>query len=88
MDCRYNSPWPQWGRSLSLLKNSETLIRLLFIKNIQAMLILFFAFLVAPVNPHLSKYIFTLKMALYFTIKKNRKCVSRQYYLATFLNLV
>lgn len=25
------------------------------------MLTLFFAFLIAPVNPHLSKYIFTLK---------------------------
>lgn len=37
------------------------------------MLTLFFAFLVAPVNPHLSKYISTLKMALYLTINTNKK---------------
>ena len=42
------------------------------------MLTLFFAFLVAPVNPHLSKYISTLKMALYLTINTNKKYINRQ----------
>lgn len=66
------------GRNHSILSR---LTKVLFLNDIQALLTFFFfslscpdflAFLPAPVNPHLSKYIiFTWKIILYYIVKKN-----------------
>lgn len=67
------------GRNQGILSR---LTRVLFINDIRALLTFFLflpllpcfflAFLTAPVNPHLSKYIiFTWKIILYYIVKKN-----------------
>lgn len=47
------------------------------------MLTLFFAFLVAPVNPHLSKYVFILIMVQIAQLRKVENSEAYKDYLAT-----